>query len=75
MSNRHLVTDPYLKREKEAKLLKAAEINTKKELNTIIKEYEDSQKVNETLDKLSKNFSEVRDLMIEFDTIIISVKK
>lgn len=75
MSEKHLVIDPYLQREKDAKLLKTAEINTKKELKTIIKEYEDTQKINETLEKLSKNFAEVRDLMIEFDSIITSITK
>jgi hypothetical protein len=75
MSEKHLVIDPYLQREKDVKLLKAAEITTKKELKTIIKEHEDTQKINETLDKLSKNFAEVSELMIEFNSIIMSITK
>lgn len=75
MSEKHLVIDPYLQREKDVKLLKAAEITTKKELKTIIKEHEDTQKINETLDKISKNFAEARELMIEFDSIITSITK
>lgn len=75
MSEKHLVIDPYLQREKDVKLLKAAEITTKKELKTIIKEHEDTQKINETLDKIRKNFAEARELMIEFDSIITSITK